>query len=51
MWEIQIHSILLGGGNLTKHEFGIINYLIKDKCYVEYEPEEYNVSQEYLNIN
>ena len=27
---------------MTKHEFGIIDYLIKDKRYDEYEPEEYN---------
>ncbi|GCD10374.1 hypothetical protein [Clostridium tagluense] len=27
---------------MTKHEFGIIDFLIKDKWYVEYEPEEYN---------
>lgn len=28
-----INIILLGGANLAKYEFGIIDYLIKDKWY------------------
>lgn len=35
--------IFLGGENLSgTHEFGIMDYVEKDKEYVDYEPEKYN---------